>query len=204
MSARVTFQIRRATVDDLPQLMDLWRAAQMPADELEKRFTEFQVAESSEGRVMAAIALQLSGHDGNIHSETFGDFALSDSLRPLFWERVQVLARNHLLFRVWTGESAPFWKKGAGFSSPNDELLGRLPPAFGPAHGGWLSLALRDESADPNLLDAQFAIFREAEQAKREKLLQRAELLKMAGTGIAVLLFVFAMCVLVWFVRNRR
>jgi N-acetylglutamate synthase-like GNAT family acetyltransferase len=204
VSARVTFQIRRATVDDLPQLMDLWRAAQMPAEDLEKRFTEFQVAESSEGQVVGAIALQLAGNDGNIHSETLGDFALSDTLRPLFWERVQILARNHLLFRVWTEESAPFWKKDVGFSSPNEELLSRLPPAFGSAHHGWLALRLRDESADPSLLDAQFALFRQTEQAKREKLLQRAELLKMAGTGIAVLLFVFAMCVLVWFVHHRR
>lgn len=204
MSARVTFQIRRATVDDLAQLMDLWRAAQMPAEELEKRFTEFQVAEISEGQVVAAIALQVAGQEGKLHSETFGDFALSDALRPLFWERLQNLARNHMLFRIWTEESAPFWKKDAGFSHPNEALLGLLPPSFGAAHTGWLALRLRDESSDPNMLEAQFALFRETEQAKREKLLRRAEWLKMAGTGLAVLLFVFAMCVLIWFVRQRR
>lgn len=176
----------------------------MPAGELEKNLTEFQVAENAHGEVVAALGLRLAGHDGKIHSETYGDFALSDQLRPLFWERLQVLARNHLLFRVWTEEEAPFWKKGAGFSVANEELLAHLPPSFGAGHDHWLALRLRDELADPNLLDAQFALFRETERAQREKLLQRAELLKMAGTGIAVLLFVFALLVLIWFVRHRR
>jgi len=70
--------------------------------------------------------------------------------------------------------------------------------------GGWLALRLRDESADPNALEAQFALFREAERAKREKLLHQAEILKMAGTAVAVLLFIFALLVLIWFVRHRR
>ena len=204
VKARGTFQIRRATVDDLPRLKELWLAAQFSADDLEKTFTEFQVAENSQGEVVAALALQLAGADGRMHSETFADFALSDALRPLFWDRVQMLARNHLLFRVWTEESAPYWKKDAGFSVPAGDLLSRLPPAFGPAHGGWLALRLRDESADPNLLEAQFNLFREAERAHREKLLRRAEWLKMAGTAVAVLLFLFAMGVLLWFVRHRR
>lgn len=204
MNARGTFQIRRATVDDLPQLKELWRAAHFSAEELEKKFTEFQVAESATGEVVAALGLQLAGSDGKIHSETFGDFALSDVLRPLFWERAQTLARNHLLFRVWTEETAPFWKKNAGFSSPTDELLRQLPAGFGPAHENWLALRLREDSADPNLLEAQFALFREAERAQREKLLQRAEFLKLAGTGVAVLLFLFALGVLVWFARHRR
>jgi hypothetical protein len=178
--------------------------AQLPADDLEKKFTEFQVAESSQGEVVAALGLQVAGADGRIHSETFGDFALSDVLRPLFWDRVQTLARNHGLFRLWTEEVAPFWKKDVGFSAPSGELLSRLPAAFGPPQGAWLALRLRDESADPNLLEAQFALFREAQRAQREKLLHRAEMLKMAGTGLAILLFAFAIGVLIWFVRHRR
>jgi N-acetylglutamate synthase-like GNAT family acetyltransferase len=203
VNARGTIQIRRAIVDDLPQLKKLWRIARFSVEDLEKRFTEFQVAQNDRGEVVAALGLQLAGADGKIHSETFSDFALSDTLRPLLWERLQVLARNHGLFRVWTEEEAPFWKKDAGFSTPPGATLGGLPEAFGPAHERWLALRLRDEASDPNLLEAQFAIFRDAERAKREKILQRAELLKMAGTGISVLLFLFAIAVLVWVMRHR-
>jgi hypothetical protein len=49
----------------------------------------------------------------------------------------------------------------------------------------------------------QFNLFREAERAKREQLLSRAAALKMVGTAIAVLLFLFAMVVLIMFFRKR-
>jgi len=143
--------------------------------------------------------LQVEGAHGKIHSETFADFALSDSLRPLLWQRLEVVARNHGLFRLWTTETAPFWKKDVGFST----APGEPPEVFGPAGGSWLSLRLKDEGADPNLLEAQFELFREAERARREKLLQRAAAFKTVGTLIAVLLFIFSMGVLVWFFRHR-
>jgi N-acetylglutamate synthase-like GNAT family acetyltransferase len=197
------YQVRRATTDDLAQLSELWGTAQFPVAELEKRFTEFQVASTATGQVVAAVGLQVAGTEGKIHSEWFADFALSEALRPPIWERLQVVAQNHGLFRLWTKESAPFWKKGAGFSRPSGEVINRLPADFGGVQGSWLMLRLRDEGADPTLLDAQFALFRDAERVRREKVLQRAHALKMAGTGIAVILFLLALATLIWFARHR-
>jgi N-acetylglutamate synthase-like GNAT family acetyltransferase len=198
------YQVRRATTDDLAQLTALWQTAHFPVAELEKRFTEFQVAASPTGEIVAAIGLQVAGTDGKIHSEWFTDFALSESLRAPLWDRLQTVATNHGLFRLWTDESAPFWKRGAGFSAPPGDLMTRLPPDFGETRGGWLVLRLKDESADPGLLEAQFAMFRDAERARLEKLLQRAHTIKMIGTGIAVALFLLALATLVWFVRHRQ
>jgi N-acetylglutamate synthase-like GNAT family acetyltransferase len=200
VSAPVSYRIRRATTDDLEKLMAVWQAAALPAAELEKQFTDFQVAESADGRIVGAIALQVAGSDGRIHSETFADFALSDTLRPLLWQRLETVARNHGLFRLWTAETAPFWKKDAGFANPS----GQPPEVFGPAPGSWLALRLKEEGADPDLLEAQFNLFKEAERARREKLLQHAAVLRIAGTLIAVLLFVFSLAVLLWFFRHRK
>jgi N-acetylglutamate synthase-like GNAT family acetyltransferase len=195
----MSYRVRRATTEDLEQLKVVWAAAGLPAAELEKQFTEFQVAESDDGRILGAVGLQIDGAHGKIHSESFVDFALTDALRPLLWQRLETMARSHGLFRLWTAETAPFWKKDAGFSSATDQP----PEVFGPSNGSWVALRLRDEGADPNLIEAQFSLFREAERAKREKLLQRAGAIKMVGTGIAVLLFLFAMGVLLWFFRHR-
>jgi len=195
----VSYRVRRATTDDLESLKAVWAEAALPAAELEKRFTEFQVAESAEGRIVGAIGLQIEGAHGRIHSEAFADFALTDTLRPLLWERLERMARSHGLFRLWTAETAPFWKKDAGFSGATDPP----PEVFGPAPGPWLALRLKDEGADPDLLEAQFTLFREAERAKREKLMGRAAAIKMVGTVIAVLLFLFAMGVMVWYFRHR-
>jgi N-acetylglutamate synthase-like GNAT family acetyltransferase len=193
------YTIRRATTDDLEQLKAVWTAAALSAADLEKRFTEFQVAENTEGRIVGAIGLQIAGSDGRVHSETFADFALSDNLRPLLWQRLETMARNHGLFRLWTTETAPFWKKDVGFNAASLPA----PEAFGPAQGPWLAVLLREETADPDLIEAQFTLFREAEKAKREKLLQSAAALKMVGTVIALLLFVFSMVILLWFFRHR-
>jgi N-acetylglutamate synthase-like GNAT family acetyltransferase len=200
MNAPGAYHIRRATTDDLAQLMALWEAAALPAAALEKQFTEFQVAEDAQGQIVGAIALQVAAADGNVHSESFADFALSDTLRPLLWERLETLARSHGLFRLWTVETAPFWKKDIGFSS----APGQPPEAFGPARGQWLALRLKEESADPNALEAQFNLFREAEKARREKLLQWAQALKTFGTLIAALLFIFGMCVLFWAAHRHK
>lgn len=197
------YRIRRATTDDLEPLKAVWASAALPAEALEKQFTEFQVAESDDGRIVGAAALQVAGADGIIHSETFADFALSDTLRPLLWQRLEKVARNHGLFRLWTVETAPFWKKEAGFSpatAPPPEAFGASPSP----NAAWLTLRLKDEGADPNLLEAQFSLFREAERARRDTLLQRAAAVKLAGTLLAVLLFIFSLAVLVWFFRHRH
>jgi N-acetylglutamate synthase-like GNAT family acetyltransferase len=193
------YRVRRATTDDLDQLKALWAASALPQEELEKQFTDFQVAQSPEGVVAGAVAMQLAGSDGRIHSEVFVDFALSDTLRPLLWERLQAVARNHGLFRLWTEETALFWKKDAGFSAAAIPA----PEAFAGARGPWLALRLKDESADPALLEAQFNLFREAERSRREKFLRWAGALKVAGTVLAALLLIFLLGALAWFIRHR-
>jgi N-acetylglutamate synthase-like GNAT family acetyltransferase len=199
VSTPASYRVRRATTDDLDHLMAVWASAGLPAGELEKQFTDFQVAESADGRILGAIGLRIEGAHGKIHSESFADFALTDTLRPLLWARLETMARSHGLFRLWTLETAPFWKKDAGFASASAQP----PEVFGPANGPWLSLRLKEEGADPDLLEKQFNLFREAERARREKLFQRAAALKMFGTAIAVLVFLFAMGMLVWFFRHR-
>jgi N-acetylglutamate synthase-like GNAT family acetyltransferase len=199
-----SYRTRRATVDDLAQLAELWQAAQLPAATLEKQFTDFQVAEDDQGKLAAAIGLHIEGGNGRVHSETFADFALTDALRPALWERLQVVAQNHGLFCLWTEESAPWWKKGAGFSTPSDEMLQKLPESYGPRHPAWLTLRLRDEAADPAFFDKQIAMFREAERVKREKLMRRGRALRIIGTVISALLLLFALTVLFFVVRKRR
>jgi N-acetylglutamate synthase-like GNAT family acetyltransferase len=199
VSAPSSYRARRATTDDLDSLKAMWTGAGLSALDLEKQFTDFQVVEDANGRILGAVAMQIDGPHGRVHSEAFVDFGLTDTLRPLLWERLQNMAGSHGLYRLWTSEAAPFWKKDAGFSA----ATAQPPETFGPKEGGWLTLRLKDESADPNLLEMQFNLFREAERAKREKLLQSANALKMFGTGLAVLLFVFAIIVLITFFRHR-
>src|SRR5437762_8547707 len=82
------YQLRRATLDDVPQLMELWKSFGFPVADLSKHVTEFQVAQTPEGKLVGALGLQIAERHGRVHSEAFGDFALADQLRPLLWDRI--------------------------------------------------------------------------------------------------------------------
>ena len=50
MSAAI--QIRRATLDDLPRLIELWALERLPVSDYERRFKEFQVAQGADGEIL--------------------------------------------------------------------------------------------------------------------------------------------------------
>src|SRR6185295_15041928 len=79
------YRVRRATLDDIDQLMALWKSMDFPTDDLAKRITEFQLAEGVDGKVLGAVGLQIAAKQGRIHSEAFSDFSLAEQLRPLLW-----------------------------------------------------------------------------------------------------------------------
>ena len=179
MNPSGSHRTRRATTDDLPQLQTLWREARFPVEELEKQFTDFQVAVDDVGVLGAAIGLKTGASQGFLHSETFADFGQTDLLRPRLWQHLQKVAQSHGLFLLWTRETAPFWRKDAGFIEATPELLTKLPKELGAPAPGWLALRLRDESAEPEALARQFELFKIAEQEKRDKILRRARALRV-------------------------
>ncbi|MGP8199650.1 MAG: hypothetical protein ACLQU4_09135 [Limisphaerales bacterium] len=198
------YRTRRATVDDLARLTGLWQAAHLPAAELGKRFTDFQVAEDEQGNLAAAIGLHIEGGQGRVHSEAYGDFALADALRPLLWLRLQAVALNHGLFRLWTEETAPWWKMDAAFSPPSDEMLLKLPESYGPRHPAWLMLRLRDEAADPAIMDKEIALFKEAAKLRLETFKRRGRVLTIIATGFSLLVLLFSLFLLFYLVKHRR
>jgi N-acetylglutamate synthase-like GNAT family acetyltransferase len=187
-----SLRVRRATVDDLPQLIELWQIEQLPWQELEKRMTEFQVADDGVGQILGALGIQIAAHQGKIHSEVFRQAELSDILREKFWARIETLAHNHVLERLWTLETAPFWH-GYGFHPPASEVRQKLPPAFGDPAAAWTVLSLRPEHApvevQKDVIEKEFNLFKEAERARTETALRQGRMIKTIATILAVLLF---------------
>jgi N-acetylglutamate synthase-like GNAT family acetyltransferase len=184
-----THRVRRATLDDLPKLVNLWKKENLPWGELEKRFTEFQVAESADGAFVGAVGLQIAEHQGKMHSESFESYEHVDAVRGLFWDRLKSVALNHGLVRVWTLERSPYWSHSV-FEPASADALSKLPAAFGnPQVSNWLVTQLRDESASPISLDKEFALFREAERERTERLFRQGRVLKVIATIVALVLF---------------
>jgi N-acetylglutamate synthase-like GNAT family acetyltransferase len=195
------YRVRRATLDDIAGLSALWRSMQLPTQPLEKRLTEFQVAESQDGKLLGAVGLQMVGQQGRVHSEAFTDFSVADQVRPLLWERLQAIATNHGLARLWSQEPAPFWKH-CGLLPATAETMQKLPPAWQGSPGDWLVLQLKDETEALVSADKEFALFMEAEKQRTERAFQHARMIKHVATLIAVLLAIFVFVALVFWLKR--
>ncbi|MBC8002273.1 MAG: hypothetical protein H7X97_06765 [Opitutaceae bacterium] len=195
--------VRRATSDDVPRLIAIWREAQLPVHILEKRFTEFQVVDAGDGRLVGAFGLKISGKNGLLHSETIPNFELVDALRPLLWERMRSVAGNHGLYRLWTQESAPFWRQ-YDFNAPDPEVAKRLPADFPSSDGEWLTLQLKDEAAIELSLDKEFAVFRESERDRTQRIMDQARFLKGLATLLAIVLFLFVIAASFYLMKQRQ
>lgn len=196
------FNARRATVDDLPRLKELWALMHFADVDLERQLTDFQVVTDESGFVIGALALQQSGRHARIHSEAFEDFSLADYARPVLWARIQTLATNHGLARLWTQERSPFWNQN-GFLPADSEALERIPSIWDRFAVGWLTLKLKDEDALASL-EKEFALFVESEKTQRGQLLGQAKIVKtlvIAGIVIVALLFIGGM---IWLLIRQR
>lgn len=209
-----TLRIRRVTVDDRDTLNDLWTAMRLSPEKLEKRLTEFQVVENSEGKILGAIGIQFSAQHALLHSECYSDFSVADEARSLFWQRIQTLASNHGIFRLWTRENSPFWKS-FGFQTPAPEILTRLPAEWKDesnggrgaperSEGGWLTFQLKNEDLINAVLEKELTTFIFAEKKQIARVTEQARTIKTIVTVIAFGIAILCFAVLVWLFIHRN
>ncbi|HWQ93791.1 MAG TPA: hypothetical protein VN673_19165 [Clostridia bacterium] len=197
------YRVRRATLDDLPQLAGLWTSMRFNAEELARRATEFQVAEGQDGTLLGAIGLQIVDRQGCIHSEAFTDFSHADPLRHLLWDRLNSVATNHGLLRLWTQEPAPFWNH-CGMQNATPELLEKMPTAWKTGSTApWLTLKLKDDLESVLSVDREFALFMESEKARTQRALQQARVLKWIATLLALGLLLAVITATFFILRNN-
>jgi len=194
--------VRRATLEDLGPLSGLWRTMSLSVEELGRRITEFQVAESAEGNLLGAVGLQMVDRQGLVHSEAFTDYGVAEYLRPLLWERMQSVANNHGLLRLWTKEQAPFWRQ-CGLGQPDKEALEKLPAAWRSLPGSWSTLKLREDLDVIIGSDPAFALMMDAEKQRTARLLQGAKVMKFLAALIAFAVLILALGATFYLVRRN-
>jgi hypothetical protein len=195
--------VRRANVDDLPGLRLLWERAHFQVLDIEKHLTEFQLAATPDGDLLGAIALQIQGKHGRLHGEAFTHPEQADDTRPWLWQRLQVLARNHGLNRLWTLEGSPFWHQ-AGFVDANPETLKKLPANFGDPHHRWFTLALREDSAHAISVEKEFELFQLSQRADTEQVFAQARRLKAIAYLLTLIVASIALTGLFWLVFKTK
>jgi len=182
------YTVRRATVDDLGGLKLLWERARFQVLDLERRLTDFQLIVSDAGDLIGAMGLHIDGKQGRLHSGAFTQPELEEQFGLQLWERIQTVARNHGLVRLWTQDSGPFWQQ-AGFAETSPETHKKLPANFGDAQARWLMLQLKEENAATLSVEHEFELFQTSQKEETEKLLRLGRTMKFtvfAVLGIAV------------------
>jgi N-acetylglutamate synthase-like GNAT family acetyltransferase len=195
------YRLRRATLDDLGALKPLWESMRFATEDLEKRLTEFQVAENAQGEVVGAIGFRLSGRHGCLHSESYSDFSVADAVRPLIWDRLQVLSSNHGVARLWTQENAPFWNR-QGFQTANEANLKNLPDPWKNDGPPWLTLQVKSEEAFVSL-EKELGMLMQAEKARTNKMYEQARVIKFIATLIAIVFAVFVIGAVFFLMRKN-
>ncbi len=186
------YRVRRATLEDIGALTELWKSMRFPAEDLSKRVTEFQIAENAEGQLLGAIGLQIAERQGRIHSEGFADFSFAEQLRPILWDRLKAVATNHGLLRLWTREDAPFWSR-CGLVKADADVLAKLPATWRKEPQEWLTLKLKDDVESLLSVEKEFALFMQTEKQRTDRAFQQAKVLKAIATLVAIVLLGFVM-----------
>jgi len=190
MTAAPQFRARRATIEDLPQLISLWQLEQLPAATLEKRFKEFQVVSDAGDQILGTIGLQVSGGQGLLHGESVAKPEMADQVRELLWARVKAMIHNHALERLWTPATTPYWKT-KGFSPASATDLETLPPEFRDNGNHWQVLTLRTPDANA-AIEREFARMQSLQQEEKAKMQATVAWMKRAAFVALFLLMVIA------------
>jgi N-acetylglutamate synthase-like GNAT family acetyltransferase len=177
-----TYGLRRATLEDLPALRELWKKANLSLPDLEKRFTEVQIAETSDGKIAGALGLKIDRLHGVMHSEAILEKE-NLALYEAFWQRMQILSRNYGLFRLWTDSQTPYWQT-VGFKVPEEKAFEKKPASLTGDREKLLTLPLKEESAEGLTVEQQFELFTQSQKAETERLMQQAQVFKKVAYAI--------------------
>lgn len=187
-------QLRRATIDDVAGLRALWEAAGVTHTALERRVTEFQVAAAADGSITACIGFEIQGKQARVHSECYTCPQAAATLRPELFGRIQIVARNHGLYRLWmtASETPGFWKDTAGFKTPEPAHLKKLPPDWNVQGTPLEVLVLREETEALVSAEKELELFAEMQRADRERFDRRTKQVRAIAVVLAVIFFFLA------------
>ncbi len=195
-------KVRRAVVDDIPQLIQLWKSENLKWEILEKRFTEFQIVIDSNNTILGAIGLHIVGHEALMHSEVFLHFDMADTIRDLIWKRLEVIAHNHGLIRIWTLETSPYWHHN-GFNLATPEQKQKFPTAFGDPNQDWYVIQLRSETpVKVTVPEKEFEVLLAQERESTERINTLGKIMRLVATLLAAILLIGVVVGAIYIVRK--
>jgi N-acetylglutamate synthase-like GNAT family acetyltransferase len=183
-----SFHFRRATLEDIDILRGLWQTALYPTQELEKRLTEFQIAEGLDGRLLGALGIGVLGEEAWIHHEAFTHPDTEAAIREVLWNRLKVLFGNQGVHRIWTCEKSEFWAQ-AGFRIATIEERPKFPPEFGSGGRTLTVFPLKDLKAE-RMIESKIIELQEVREEEAAHMEGRTRIIRIVAWSLAGFLMV--------------
>jgi N-acetylglutamate synthase-like GNAT family acetyltransferase len=188
---------RRATPEDLPDLLDLWKDTGLPAEELARFIAEFQVGTDESEQLLGAIGMMIEGSDALLHSEAIRTGVDADMVRGSLWRRIQIVARNQGVQCVWTQEDAEFWRAN-GFAAPPADRLAAPKASFVDPTATWTTCFLSDPARSPTFIEEQLAVLKTSQQIESEAFQRRLKMFRTVSYTLAFLVVAACFVLLFW------
>lgn len=185
-------QARRATLDDLPDLLELWQATGLPGEQLEQFLTEFQIVADEQGILCAAVGLLIHEREALIHSEAVAAGADADACRAALWRRMQIVARNQGVARLWTPEDDPFWIAN-GFRAATAAEVADMPAAIANPEAKWFLHLSMDSNRAKQIVNEQLAIWEASRLQDKEDFTRSISSIRTGALLLAALIIVLVL-----------
>lgn len=173
------YRFRRANIDDVERLRDLWLRHGYDSEGLESRITEFQVALDESDTIVASIGIRNQQRQALFHHECWGAEMTHQVRRDLAAHAIQV-AERFQVWRIWTTMEDVLWSE-MGFDPVKPDALEDLPQGFGDWRSGWKAYKLRSDIASDENLARQFELLKIQNQEDNHKIKQTARVVGVVG-----------------------
>ena len=186
------YRFRRANVDDVERLHELWERHDFDTIPLEQRLIEFQVAVDEYDEIHAAIGIRLNQRQALFHHECWSA-EMTPQLRRELAAHALVVAERMQAWRIWILQDDVHWAE-MGFDSVPPDHRENLPQGFGDWKADWKALKLKPDIASDENLARQFELLRIQSSESNEKLEKTGKLMKVlsyflvAAIGVSVLI----------------
>ena len=160
------------------------------------------MAGEGEGVLLGAIGLMVEGNDALLHSEALAPGDEGDEIRAALWRRLQIVARNQGIHRLWTQEDADYWRTG-GFGAAPAETVSAATAAFVDKTSTWLVCDLIDPAKAKQLVTEQMAIWHATRTQEADELQGKIRAFRNASLLVAAVVVVLMIGMVVFVLRQR-
>jgi len=196
------FKFRRANLDDLDRLIELWERHDFDPIDLEPRLIEFHIAENEEGVIHAAIGIRNQDRQAMLHHECWSAEMKPQLRRDLAHHAFSVCEMMQL-WKIWTLLDDTHWQE-MGFDDVPAEKMDDLPKGFGDWKKPWKAYKLKADIASDANLARQFELLKIENDATNTRIEKTGKFMRLFGYFVVSIIVIAVVLGVIAFFKTQN